>query len=114
MTKDFHAKGASVSAVDMFSNANEQNLEALEKSRIQLFENMKKDLSIESNNRPFNLYKKQVSVTVKRKRFLDVICASLQEYRYVGPSQRSDINLACRYFCILAKHFLCYSSSTYN
>ncbi|KAJ8650952.1 hypothetical protein MRB53_003975 [Persea americana] len=96
MTKDFHAKGASVSAVDMFSNANEQNLEALEKSRIQLFENMKKDLSIESNDRPFNLYKKQVSVTVKRKRFLDVICASLQEYRYVGPSQRSDINLACR------------------
>ncbi|RWR81365.1 P-loop NTPase domain-containing protein LPA1 [Cinnamomum micranthum f. kanehirae] len=61
MTKDFHAKGASVSAVDMFSNANEQNLEALEKSRIQLFENMKKDLSIESNNRPFNLYKRQTS-----------------------------------------------------
>ncbi|XXG40187.1 hypothetical protein AAC387_Pa01g0968 [Persea americana] len=96
MNIDFQAKGASVAAVDMFSDANEQNLEALEKSRMQSFENMKKGLSIESNNRPFNLYKKQVSVTVKRKRLLDVICASLQEYRYVGPSQRADINLACR------------------
>lgn len=114
MTVDFQAKGALVADVDMSSNANEQNLETVEKLRIQLSEIIRKDFSTENNNRPFHLYKKQVSVTVKRKRFLDVICASLQEYRYVGPSQRADINLACRYFCILTKHSCSALSSAYN
>eukprot|EP00897_Mesotaenium_endlicherianum_P004814 jgi/Mesen1/4360/ME000022S03644 len=33
---------------------------------------------------------------VKRKKFLDVVCRALAEYRYIGPNQRSDLMLACR------------------
>ncbi|KAK1278409.1 hypothetical protein QJS04_geneDACA003651 [Acorus gramineus] len=40
--------------------------------------------------------KKLVSMKVTRERFLDAICSSLEEYHYVGPSQRSDVMLACR------------------
>ncbi|KAK1295378.1 hypothetical protein QJS10_CPA16g01137 [Acorus calamus] len=48
------------------------------------------------NNKLFGLYKKLVSMKVTRERFLDAICSSLEEYHYVGPSQRSDVMLACR------------------
>lgn len=46
---------------------------------------------------PFELYKRRTSVVVKRETFLDVVCDALAEYKYVGPNQRADLVLACRY-----------------
>nr|XP_043634472.1 P-loop NTPase domain-containing protein LPA1 homolog 2-like [Erigeron canadensis] len=45
---------------------------------------------------PFESYKKRTTVIVKRKRFIDVVCDALAEYKYVGPNQRADLVLACR------------------
>ena len=46
---------------------------------------------------PFELYKRRTSVVVKRETLLDVVCDALDEYKYVGPNQRADLTLACRY-----------------
>ncbi|GJT25819.1 hypothetical protein Tco_0895756 [Tanacetum coccineum] len=48
----------------------------------------KKDDKIRSI--PFESYKKQTTVIVKRRRFIDVVCDALAEYKYVGPNQRAD------------------------
>ncbi|KZV25515.1 hypothetical protein F511_07225 [Dorcoceras hygrometricum] len=45
---------------------------------------------------PFELYKRRTTVIVKRKLFLDLVCQTLSEYKYVGPYQRADFFLACR------------------
>ncbi|KAK9061561.1 hypothetical protein SSX86_018743 [Deinandra increscens subsp. villosa] len=45
---------------------------------------------------PFESYKKRTTVFVKRRRFIDVVCDALAEYKYVGPNQRADLVLACR------------------
>ncbi|GJR15826.1 P-loop NTPase domain-containing protein LPA1 homolog 2-like protein isoform X1 [Tanacetum coccineum] len=45
---------------------------------------------------PFESYKKRTTVIVKRRRFIDVVCDALAEYKYVGPNQRADLVLACR------------------
>lgn len=50
-----------------------------------------------SNNIPFELYKRSRTAIVRREFFLDVICDSLAKYKYVGPNQRADLILACRY-----------------
>lgn len=47
---------------------------------------------------PFESYKKRTTVVVKRRRFIDVVCDALAEYKYVSPNQRADFVLACRYF----------------
>ncbi|KAI3799363.1 hypothetical protein L1987_34657 [Smallanthus sonchifolius] len=44
----------------------------------------------------FESYKKSTTVVVKRRRFVDVVCDALAEYKYVGPNQRADLVLACR------------------
>ncbi|CAA0815051.1 P-loop NTPase domain-containing protein LPA1 homolog 2 [Striga hermonthica] len=49
-----------------------------------------------SKSRPFELYKKRTTVVVRRKKFLDVVCEALSEYKYVGPNQRADLVIACR------------------
>ncbi|KAL3518415.1 hypothetical protein ACH5RR_021004 [Cinchona calisaya] len=49
-----------------------------------------------SNNQPFELYKKRTTIAIKREIFLDVVCDALAEYKYVGPNQRADLELACR------------------
>ncbi|XP_038896070.1 P-loop NTPase domain-containing protein LPA1 homolog 1-like [Benincasa hispida] len=49
-----------------------------------------------SNNIPFELYKRSRTAVVRREFFLDVICDSLAKYKYVGPNQRADLILACR------------------
>ncbi|TYK21467.1 P-loop NTPase domain-containing protein LPA1-like protein 1-like [Cucumis melo var. makuwa] len=49
-----------------------------------------------SNNIPFELYKRSRTAVVGRESFLDVICDSLAKYKYVGPNQRADLILACR------------------
>lgn len=46
---------------------------------------------------PFELYKRRTTVVVRREKFLDVVCNALSEYKYVGPNQRGDLVLACRY-----------------
>lgn len=46
---------------------------------------------------PFELYKRRTTVVVRRGSFLDVVCNALSEYKYVGPNQRADLVLACRY-----------------
>ncbi|KAI4322294.1 hypothetical protein L6164_022004 [Bauhinia variegata] len=45
---------------------------------------------------PFELYKKRTTAFVRKETFLDIVCAALAEYKYVGPNQRADLNLACR------------------
>ncbi|RWR83484.1 P-loop NTPase domain-containing protein LPA1 1 [Cinnamomum micranthum f. kanehirae] len=49
-----------------------------------------------SNSIPFESYKRRTTVIVRRETFLDVVCDSLSEYKYVGPNQRADLLLACR------------------
>ncbi|KAA8544100.1 hypothetical protein F0562_022112 [Nyssa sinensis] len=49
-----------------------------------------------SKSKPFELYKRRTTVVVRRKKFLDVVCDALAEYKYVGPNQRADLVLACR------------------
>lgn len=56
-----------------------------------------------SKNIPFELYKRSRTAVVRRETFLDVICDSLAKYKYVGPNQREDLILACRYL----KLFFC-------
>ena len=46
---------------------------------------------------PFELYKRQTTVVVRREIFLKVTCDALSQYKYVGPNQRADLILACRY-----------------
>lgn len=65
-----------------------------------------------SKSVPFELYKRRTTVVVRRKTFLDVVCDALAEYKYVGPNQRQDLVLACRYIKIL--HLLGIYSSLYS
>ncbi|XP_028791969.1 P-loop NTPase domain-containing protein LPA1 homolog 1-like [Neltuma alba] len=44
----------------------------------------------------YELYKRRTTAVVRRETFLDIVCAALAEYKYVGPNQRSDLVLACR------------------
>lgn len=53
-----------------------------------------------SKEEPFELYKRRTTVVVNRKFFLDTVCEALSEYKYVGPNQRADLVIACRYSCI--------------
>ncbi|KAF3790789.1 P-loop NTPase domain-containing LPA1-like protein 1 [Nymphaea thermarum] len=66
----------------------------VKESNIQISEDV--DGVFSSKNKLFDLYKRNAMAIVKREKFLDVICDSLTQYHYVGPSQRSDILLACR------------------
>ncbi len=50
---------------------------------------------------PFELYKIRTTIVVRREKFLNVVCDALAEYKYVGPNQRKDLVLACRYVNIL-------------
>ncbi|KAK6142008.1 hypothetical protein DH2020_016224 [Rehmannia glutinosa] len=50
----------------------------------------------QSKSKPFELYKRRTTVVVRRKKFLDVVCEALSEYKYVGPNQRADLVIACR------------------
>ncbi|EHA8588235.1 putative P-loop NTPase domain-containing protein LPA1 [Cocos nucifera] len=51
-----------------------------------------------SSSMAFALYKRQTTVVVKRETFLNVIGSVLSEYKYVGPNQRADLVLACRFY----------------
>lgn len=51
---------------------------------------------LEKDGKPFESYKKRTTIVIKRKRFIDVVCDALSEYKYVGPNQRADFVLACR------------------
>ncbi|KAJ0908841.1 putative P-loop containing nucleoside triphosphate hydrolase [Helianthus annuus] len=53
-------------------------------------------LDEEGGSIPFESYKRRTTVVVKRRRFIDVVCDALAEYKYVGPKQRDDLVLACR------------------
>jgi len=50
-----------------------------------------------SNTVPFELYKRQTTVVVRRDLFLKGTCDALSQYKYVGPNQRADLILACMY-----------------
>lgn len=50
-----------------------------------------------SKSKPFELYKRRTTVVVRRKAFLHVVCEALADYKYVGPNQKADLVLACRY-----------------
>ena len=56
----------------------------------------------------YELYKRRTTAIVRRETFLDIVCAALAEYKYVGPNQRTDLILACRYdidFYLCEDHF---------
>lgn len=53
-----------------------------------------------SKSKPFVTYHRRTTVVVRRKTFLDVVCDALAEYKHVGPNQRTDLLLACRYTCV--------------
>ena len=48
-------------------------------------------------NKPFELYKRLTTVVVGRETLFDLVCRVLTEYKYIGPNQRADLSLACRY-----------------
>ncbi|XP_057865642.1 P-loop NTPase domain-containing protein LPA1 homolog 2 isoform X2 [Cryptomeria japonica] len=76
---------------ESFFEAGEDNLNCI------AHENQKERESTEKDeDRKQTLYKKRISVVVTREKFLDVVCDSLAEYRYVGPNQRADFIVACR------------------
>lgn len=52
--------------------------------------------ALNDNDKKPTLYKKRISVVATREKFLDVVCDSLAEYRYMGPNQRADLVIACR------------------
>lgn len=54
-----------------------------------------------SKSETFELYKRRTTIVVRRKYFLDVVCEALSEYKYVGPNQRADLVIACRYSSVL-------------
>lgn len=56
---------------------------------------------------PFELYKRQTTVMVAREKFLDIVCHVLSQYKYVGPNQRADLLLACRYRLLVLIFFDC-------
>ncbi|XP_076916798.1 P-loop NTPase domain-containing protein LPA1 homolog 2-like [Bidens hawaiensis] len=58
--------------------------------------NVSNHMVSEEDGKPFESYMKRTAVVIKRKRFIDVVCDALSEYKYVGPNQRADFVLACR------------------
>jgi hypothetical protein len=58
-----------------------------------------------SKSVPFELYKRRTTVFVRRETFLDIVCDVMAEYKYVGPNQRADLMLACRYLYLYGNHF---------
>lgn len=50
-----------------------------------------------NKSKPFELYKIRTTAVIRRKNFLDVASEALAEYKYVGPDQRADLAMACRY-----------------
>lgn len=46
---------------------------------------------------PLDSNKKRTTAFVGREKFLDIVCDALTEYKYMGPNQRADLVLACRY-----------------
>lgn len=63
-------------------------------------------------NMLFELYKRKTTVIVSREKFLSVVCSALSAYKYVGPNQRADFLLACRYLRILSCH--CINSDSFS
>jgi hypothetical protein len=53
-----------------------------------------------SSSMPFELYKTQTTILVSREKFLNVACDALSSYKYVGPNQKADLLLACRYLTL--------------
>ena len=74
----------SLSIGGRFGNARVSNSLVVEK------DGGNKSLSSES-------YKRRTTVFIERDKFLDIVCDALSEYKYVGPNQREDLILACRY-----------------
>ncbi|KAL6009934.1 hypothetical protein ACLOJK_000365 [Asimina triloba] len=95
VTVNFQVMGTLINDLDTFSYAR-PSLEDFKQCTNKTFDKTSRGLLEENDDKPFEVYKKQVTMTVTRHRFLEAICNSLEEYRYVGPSQRSDLILACR------------------
>ncbi|KAK8950785.1 hypothetical protein KSP39_PZI004840 [Platanthera zijinensis] len=52
--------------------------------------------SMERSSKQFEMYKRQATVVVARRIFLNVVRDALSLYKYVGPNQMADLLLACR------------------
>ncbi|KAJ7556299.1 hypothetical protein O6H91_05G077800 [Diphasiastrum complanatum] len=50
-----------------------------------------------SGTKSSETYKQHSMVIMSRETFLDVICDALTKYRYIGPNQKADLTLACRF-----------------
>ncbi|KAH7297126.1 hypothetical protein KP509_26G054900 [Ceratopteris richardii] len=44
----------------------------------------------------YNVQLKRSTIVLSREDFMDVVCAAMSEYRYLGPNQRNDFVLASR------------------
>lgn len=60
-----------------------------------------------SKSMPFELYKRRTTAFIQRETFLDIVCDALAEYKYVGPNQRADLVLACRYLYLYGTIMIC-------
>ncbi|KAJ4971491.1 hypothetical protein NE237_004590 [Protea cynaroides] len=89
-----HLKSAVISEVKSSLASGLWDIETNRNKRCE--EDMAKELSTETSNDQYDIYKKQATVLLERRRFLDIICTCLEEYHYVGRSQRADIILGCR------------------
>ncbi|CAH8362313.1 unnamed protein product [Eruca vesicaria subsp. sativa] len=49
-----------------------------------------------SKSKPSEMHKRRTTVVVPREIFVNVVCDSLAEYKYVGHDQRADLILACK------------------
>lgn len=97
-TLEASVKENAATTARVLSRESENYFRNVKESNIEISEDV--DGVFSSKNQLFDLYKRNAMAIVKREKFLDVICDSLTQYHYVGPSQRSDILLACRYFLV--------------
>lgn len=49
------------------------------------------------NSTWFDQYNRSDTVYIPRENFLNIVCQTLAQYNYVGPKQREDVALACRF-----------------
>lgn len=74
-----------------------EGIENVSPSKSEASKNTVSGKDHKSKSVPFEMYKTRTTVVVRRETFLDVVCDALAEYKYVGPNQRADLVLACRY-----------------
>ncbi|MED6138716.1 hypothetical protein PIB30_077042 [Stylosanthes scabra] len=66
-------------------------------NKTELGDRLRRLAKEKNNSVPFESYKRRTTAFVPRETFLDIVCDAMSEYKYLGPNQRADLVLACRY-----------------